>query len=50
MRSWFELITDAEGVAAWDKLFNCDVSFEVNTDAVAVAFCLAVSVKLKVGK
>ena len=50
VRSWFELIAEAEGVAAWDKVFNCEVSVEVNTDAVAVAFWLAVSVKLKVGK
>ena len=38
MRSWFELTAEAEGVAAWDKVFNCEVSVEANTDAVAAAF------------
>ena len=38
VRSWFEFIAEAEGVAAWDKLFNCEVSVDVNTNAVAVAF------------
>ena len=48
VRRWFELIAEAEGVAAWDKLINCEVSVDVNTIAVAVAFLLSVSVKLKV--
>ena len=38
VRSWFELTAEPEGVAAWDKLFNCEVSVEANTDAVAAAF------------
>ena len=49
MRSWFELIAEADGDASRDKVLNCEVSVEVNTDAVAVAFLLAVSVKLMVG-
>ena len=49
MRSWFELIAEADGVASRDKVLNCEVSVEVNTYAVAVAFLLAVSVKLMVG-
>ena len=36
--SWFELIAEAEGVAGRDKMFNCEVLVEVNTDAVAFAF------------
>ena len=38
MRSWFEFIAEADGVAFRDKVFNCEVSVDVNTDAVAVAF------------
>ena len=38
MRSWFELSAEADGVASREKVFNCEVSVEVNTDAVAIAF------------
>ena len=37
------------GVAGCDKVCNCEVSVEVNTHAVGVAFGLTVSVTLKVG-
>ena len=38
MRRWFEFIADADGFAFRDKVFNCEVSVKVNTDAVAFAF------------
>ena len=38
VRSWFELIAEAEDVVAWDKLFKFEVSVDVNTNAVDVAF------------